>query len=449
MLVEIIAESKSRLARRSLGGFCALTVQDALTGKSVQSVDRFASSCPLCRGGENIRSIAVVQYSESTYNFVSSRLCGENHFHSPGSQLPTSSPSGGYGLASYAMNSLGITNNTAQIFNSGPSLQPMSSGVFNANLQQQVAEGQNASWAGMYTNTINSMFTTTPAALGGSLAKAITLGRYPNVNEVYTQSWQNTLVSGTWVQTATNAALSTSVGSVAAAGGLMGVSALGSVADITSFTQLANTAYLNAPYLAIMGGTALSAMNYYPGPAPEIAAASMVSQETQTLYDNSAAINAWENEGGTLTNNMPVTECGSIYYGVPDELGRPTGVNATITQDMIGTGTPANPEIIPPGWSGNGTIFNEARGHLLGAQLGGSGDVAENLVTLQQNPANSPIMRAFETSIRNAVEGGEVVNYSSTPMYNGSNLVPRGITLYGHGSSGFNLNVTILNPRGF
>ncbi|WP_416172388.1 DNA/RNA non-specific endonuclease [Allopontixanthobacter sp.] len=103
---------------------------------------------------------------------------------------------------------------------------------------------------------------------------------------------------------------------------------------------------------------------------------------------------------------------------------------------------------IPPGWSGNGTLFNEARGHLLGRQLGGSGDLAENLVTLQQNPANSPFMRGFENQVRGAVEGGQTVRYSSTPIYNGSNLVPRGVTLSGRGSGGFDLNVTILNPPG-
>jgi hypothetical protein len=138
-----------------------------------------------------------------------------------------------------------------------------------------------------------------------------------------------------------------------------------------------------------------------------------------------------------------------IEYGALDALGRPTGVQATITQDMIGTGTAANPSIIPPGWSGNGTLFNEARGHLLGRQLGGSGDLAENLVTLQQNPVNSPIMRGFENQVRGAVESGQVVRYSSTPIYNGTNLVPRGITLSGSGSGGFDLNVTILNPRGY
>jgi len=142
----------------------------------------------------------------------------------------------------------------------------------------------------------------------------------------------------------------------------------------------------------------------------------------------------------------PTVESGSISYGALDELGRPSGVNATITQDMIGTGTPANPEINPPGWSGNGTLFNEARGHLLGAQLGGSGDIAENLVTLQQNPANTPIMRDFETSVRIAAENGETVNYFVTPIYDGTSLVPRGITLSASGSGGFDLDVTILNP---
>ncbi|ARR56356.1 hypothetical protein HY78_24315 [Rhizorhabdus wittichii DC-6] len=140
---------------------------------------------------------------------------------------------------------------------------------------------------------------------------------------------------------------------------------------------------------------------------------------------------------------------GGIEYGALDALGRPTGVRATITQDMIGTGTAANPSIIPPGWSGNGRLFNEARGHLLGRQLGGSGDLAENLVTLQQNPANSPVMRGFENQVRSAVEGGQVVRYSSTPVYNGSNLAPRGITLSGKGSGGFDLNVTVLNPAGW
>lgn len=98
---------------------------------------------------------------------------------------------------------------------------------------------------------------------------------------------------------------------------------------------------------------------------------------------------------------------------------------------MIKTGTPANPSITPPGWAGNGTLYNQARGHLLGAQLGGSGDMAENLVTLQQNWTNSPVMRGFEGQVRSAVESGEVVQYSSTPIYEGNNPIPKGVTLIG------------------
>jgi RHS repeat-associated protein len=152
------------------------------------------------------------------------------------------------------------------------------------------------------------------------------------------------------------------------------------------------------------------------------------------------------NFGGGGGNVAEATPTGSINYGSLDRLGRPTGVQATITEEMIGTGTPANPSIQPPGWSGNGTLNNEARGHLLGRQLGGSGDVPENLVTLQQNPANSPFMRGFENQVRRAVEAGETVRYTSTPIYNGANLAPRAITLSARGSNGFSLDITILNP---
>ena len=64
-----------------------------MAGKSLQSVDRQISVAsyneqheegrivdafvPLCRGGENIRSIPVVQSSESAYNFAASRHRGK------------------------------------------------------------------------------------------------------------------------------------------------------------------------------------------------------------------------------------------------------------------------------------------------------------------------------------------------------------------------------------
>ena len=117
-----------------------------------------------------------------------------------------------------------------------------------------------------------------------------------------------------------------------------------------------------------------------------------------------------------------------------------TFVNATITSDMIGT---ASSSIKPPGFLGDGE--GHARGHLLGRQLGGSGKDPRNLVTLHQNPVNTPVMSSFERQVRKAVEAGETVNYSVTPIYKGNRLIPSGVTLNATGSGGFQLYVTILN----
>jgi len=146
--------------------------------------------------------------------------------------------------------------------------------------------------------------------------------------------------------------------------------------------------------------------------------------------------------------DLVTAQGGFIRYGALDELGRPTQIQARITQDMIGTGSAASRNIQPPGFITGARGSNRARGHLLGEQLGGSGREARNLVTLQQNPANSPRMRDFETAVRQAVEGGQVVEYTVTPIYNLTGRIPQGVTLSARGSGGFHLDVTILNPPG-
>ncbi|USA45404.1 DNA/RNA non-specific endonuclease [Acinetobacter sp. C26M] len=151
-----------------------------------------------------------------------------------------------------------------------------------------------------------------------------------------------------------------------------------------------------------------------------------------------------------LTSDILVEKgSGSILYEGLDHLNRPTGAYASITPDMLKTGTPANSRISPPGWAGNGIKFNQARGHLIGNQLGGSGDIAENLVTLQQNWTNSPAMRGFEGQVRKAVEAGEVVQYSVKPIYNGENVIPTAVTLSAKGNKGYYLDISILNPIGY
>ena len=135
---------------------------------------------------------------------------------------------------------------------------------------------------------------------------------------------------------------------------------------------------------------------------------------------------------------------GRIQYGELDSLGRPTGARATITRSMLGTGTRASQAITPPGFQGGGA--GQARGHLVGAQLGGSGSEPRNLVTLLQIPVNTPEMRRFENQVASTVRNGEIVQYTVEPVYDGVNAVPRGITLIATGSGQFRMAVTVLNP---
>ena len=135
----------------------------------------------------------------------------------------------------------------------------------------------------------------------------------------------------------------------------------------------------------------------------------------------------------------------SIHYGELDSLGRATGVDATITVDMVGTGTPAKSSIKPAGFEGQKA--GHARGHLLGNQLGGAGDDPRNLTTLFQNPVKHPVMSSVEGSVRKAVEAGEVVQYSVKPIYEGNTLIPSGVTIKAEGDKGFYIYQTILNRK--
>jgi hypothetical protein len=91
---------------------------------------------------------------------------------------------------------------------------------------------------------------------------------------------------------------------------------------------------------------------------------------------------------------------GIIVYRSLDHMGRPTGAFGRITPDMLtphGPGTKASRRIQPPGYVSERGL---ARGHLIARQLGGSGRKRQNLVTLLQNPVNSPFMSGFEDMIK-------------------------------------------------
>src|SRR5262245_20344847 len=139
---------------------------------------------------------------------------------------------------------------------------------------------------------------------------------------------------------------------------------------------------------------------------------------------------------------------GEVDYGRLDRLGRPTGIRAMLKAPLP-QGTPADGDIHPPGWPAGTTDHGMARGHLLGKQLGGDGNDPRNLVTLAQNPANSPAMRDFESAVRRAVEAGETVDYKVTPIYIGDSTVAVGVTMSAHGDGNppFSLEVSIINQK--
>jgi hypothetical protein len=144
---------------------------------------------------------------------------------------------------------------------------------------------------------------------------------------------------------------------------------------------------------------------------------------------------------------------GAVEYGKVDPAtGQRSGVSATITPAMVAAaardelGSAADPEIRPPGLD-RLPARNRARGHLLGRQLGGTGDLPANLVALYQTRANTPVMRDYETAVAEAVRAGEVVRYGVRPRYPSRSFdgAPSAIRITATGDHGFRLDVTIAN----
>jgi DNA/RNA non-specific endonuclease len=144
---------------------------------------------------------------------------------------------------------------------------------------------------------------------------------------------------------------------------------------------------------------------------------------------------------------------GTVDYGrVDPATGQRSGIRTTITPAMVAAadrgelGSPADPAIRPPGYD-RLPARNRARGHLLGRQLGGSGQLAANLVALYQTRANSPVMRDYETAVAEAVRAGETVRYAVRPLYGSRTAAgaPSAIRITASGDRGFRLDVTVAN----
>jgi len=157
---------------------------------------------------------------------------------------------------------------------------------------------------------------------------------------------------------------------------------------------------------------------------------------------------------GSADNSAAIARLGgAVQYGQVDPItGQRSGVRATITPAMVAAaardelGSAADPDIRPPGLD-QLPARNRARAHLLGRQLGGSGDLPANLVALYQIRANTPVMRDYETAVAEAVRAGEVVRYSVRPRYPSPTFSgpPSAIRITATGDHGFRLDVTIAN----
>ena len=157
---------------------------------------------------------------------------------------------------------------------------------------------------------------------------------------------------------------------------------------------------------------------------------------------------------GSADNSAAIARLGgAVEYGQVNPItGQRSGVRATITPAMVAAaardklGSAADPDIRPPGLD-ELPARNRARGHLLGRQLGGSGDLPANLVALYQTRANTPVMRDYESAVAEAVRAGEIVRYTVRPRYPSATFTgaPSAIRITATGDHGFRLDVTIAN----
>ncbi|MGX6961590.1 DNA/RNA non-specific endonuclease [Vagococcus xieshaowenii] len=155
-----------------------------------------------------------------------------------------------------------------------------------------------------------------------------------------------------------------------------------------------------------------------------------------------------ESGKSTFTNKeLELSNKGWITYQALDKLGRPTGADALLTKSMIGTGSKANKEIKPPGFISGLSPYGHSRGHLIGNQFGGSGNEKKNLVTIYQNPVNSPYMTSYEGKVRDVLNRGGVVRYRVVPLYDGDKLMPAAIEMQGKSLKGKALDFKVIIPN--
>lgn len=116
-------------------------------------------------------------------------------------------------------------------------------------------------------------------------------------------------------------------------------------------------------------------------------------------------------------------------YGDLDDKGRASGVSITmnwqVREAMKHDTAPTDAANIPPGM-----LPGMNKGHLLGAQFGGSNLDARNFTPLYR-PVNAPDMLRVENQVKRYMRDhpNEDVTYTVTPNYTGSNNIPDSVSI--------------------
>ncbi|MFB7630477.1 DNA/RNA non-specific endonuclease [Streptomyces sp. NPDC056149] len=203
-----------------------------------------------------------------------------------------------------------------------------------------------------------------------------------------------------------------------AARGVRAVADVGGVRNIAGSMRLEGLGNLDIPVV---------------GPRMAMAAEGPVGPTGQPLMRNV--------DGGVAGGRAPQRPIPS-YCKPLDHLGRATGVETRITQDMLDTGTKASRRVRPPGWEGEAA--DHTRGHLLARSLGGDGRSDAN-IAIMYDRANNEAMKDVELQIYDTVKNKGPVDYAATPVYaHPDDLIPAGIHIKATGS-GMHINQTIIN----
>lgn len=191
--------------------------------------------------------------------------------------------------------------------------------------------------------------------------------------------------------------------------------------------------------------------------------------EVGTTSDNVASVeNIVEYDGSpyiTINNNVPEfsddlkTTESFEYYSDLDELGRCQYALANIGKDLMPTDDRESiSSVKPSGWNNKryssdlvdgGWLYN--RCHLIGYQLTAENANEKNLITGTRY-LNIEGMLPFENMVADYIkETGNHVLYRVTPMYNGNDLVPKGVQMEGYSvedeGEGIQFNVYCYNVQ--